>query len=800
MPDSWDSEFFIADWKVWPALCQLERGDVSVTVEPRAMQVLCCLARHAREVVLKQDLISEVWGKDIHVNDEVLSHAVWELRKAFGDEARNPRYIQTLARRGYRLVAEVRRCAGPESLVPGSRIGQYEILEHVADGAMGEVFKARDLHLDRTVALKFLPTDLSGDPSAQEYFLQEARAVAQLDHPNVATIYETGKTAGGRIFLALAFYEGETLRQKLKRGPLPLSDALDIARQIARGLAAAHRRQIVHRDIKPANVVVLPDGTVKILDFGLAQMKGTTTLPRRSSSTGTPAYRSPEQTQGEDVDLRSDLWALGVVLYEMVTGRVPFSGGDEQAVMSSILNQPPPPLDGLPAELSAVIDRSLEKDAAKRYQTAEEIEADLEGISPWRLPWRWIAAALAVIVALGLAGSLWYRWEHRWDFSPEVEQYVVQGDRQEWRGDTERILGNAEQAYRNALDLDEENPVVMAYLAALLVRIQAQFPTQERLKEIRELTDRAVALAPDHPMPWVAKAKLLLYEEKPKEAEQAARTAIDRGPEFDRGYTVRGEALMELGKKDEGLEVIKRGTEVGEGYLRARLVYGIRLKQAGQYNEAAVELGKVLKLDPDHPSALHNLGEVYREMGSETAALATLRKAWDVSKDPRSANSLGNLLLTMGREGEALEYFTKAYNVKPYAILARNLAENYEKLGQADEASRWYKIALDGFDQELLKGGARADLLNGRSFCLAKLDRFEEAFADIDEAMKLKPSENRFLLRAAQIHLLAGNRKEAFSYVRRAVQAGLSRDEIRNDFVFQDYLDDPEFREILEGN
>ena len=278
-------------------------------------------------------------------------------------------------RKGYRLLAEVSYGAAPEPLAAGCGIGNYEILEPIGGGAMGEVYKARDQRLGRVVALKFLPADLTRDPSARQRFLREAQAVAQLDHPNVATIYEIGETEGGRVFLALAFYEGKTLQQKLEQGPLPLAEALDIARQIARGLAAAHHRQIVHRDIKPANVMVLPDGTVKLLDFGLAKLAGATTVTQPSTSPGTPAYKSPEQTLGEKVDSRSDLWALGVVLYEMVTGRVPFGGEYEQAVIYSILNEPPRPVESgvFPSQLSEVIERALAKDPAERYQTAEEL-------------------------------------------------------------------------------------------------------------------------------------------------------------------------------------------------------------------------------------------------------------------------------------------------------------------------------------------------------------------------------------------------------------------------------------------
>jgi len=445
---SWEPDFFVADWRVRPALGQLERGDVAVSVEARSLQVLACLARHAPNVVSKQRLIREVWG-EAFVSEEVLSHAIWELRKAFGDEARKPRFIQTIAKKGYRLLAEVSYSAAPEPLAAGCRIGYYEILEPVGGGAMGEVYKARDLRLGRVVALKFLSADLTRDPSARRRFLREAEAVAQLDHPNVATIYETGETEGGRTFLALAFYEGESLQKKLEQGPLALHEALGIARQIARGLAAAHHRQIVHRDIKPANVMVLPHGTVKLLDFGLAKVAGATTLTRLGASPGTPAYKSPEQTRGEKVDPRSDLWALGVVLYEMVTGRLPFGGEYEQAVIYSILNEPPRPLAGagaFPSQLSEVIERTLAKDPAERHQTAEDLESDLR--------------------------------EDRWDYWPEVKRLVRQGDDLERRGDAEGVFhasklraagrsDEAEAVIRKVLEHDPDHPTANQILGEI---------------------------------------------------------------------------------------------------------------------------------------------------------------------------------------------------------------------------------------------------------------------------------------------------------------------------------------------
>ena len=252
-------------------------------------------------------------------------------------------------------------------------LAHYRILELAGGGGMGVVYKAEDLRLARTVALKFLPPELTRDPDAKSRFLQEARAASALDHPNICTIHEVGETDDGQLYLAMPFYDGETLRKRIERGPLPIDEAVDIAEQIARGLAKAHRGGIVHRDIKPANLMVTSDGVVKILDFGLAKLAGAAAITRTGSSVGTPAYMSPEQSRGEEVDHRTDLWSLGVVLYEMVAGRRPFRGEHEQAILYSLLHEEPKPLAELrpeaPPELERIVEGLLAKDPAQRYPT-----------------------------------------------------------------------------------------------------------------------------------------------------------------------------------------------------------------------------------------------------------------------------------------------------------------------------------------------------------------------------------------------------------------------------------------------
>ena len=275
--------------------------------------------------------------------------------------------------------------ASDAGLRTGRRVARYEVRERLGGGGMGEVYRAFDTQLGRTVALKFLTAYMSGDAQAKARFLQEAHAAAVLDHPNIGAIHEVGE-ADGQLFIAMTLYEGETLREKIARGPLPLDEALEYAVQIARGLAAAHAHGIVHRDVKPANIIVRApgpseaSGLVKIVDFGLAKVQDVA-LTRTGTTMGTVAYMSPEQARGEGVDHRTDVWAFGVVLYEMCTGERPFKGAYDQAVIYAILNEDPPSMrsvnPSLPEALEHVGTLCLEKDREHRYPAFADVLADL---------------------------------------------------------------------------------------------------------------------------------------------------------------------------------------------------------------------------------------------------------------------------------------------------------------------------------------------------------------------------------------------------------------------------------------
>ncbi|NNC65997.1 MAG: protein kinase [Gammaproteobacteria bacterium] len=311
----------------------------------------------------------------------------------------------------------------------GRSISNFEIIEKLGSGGMGVVYLARDTRLNRPAALKFLPPHMATDEDAKARFMQEAQAASGLDHPNICSIYQIGETDDGELFIAMAHYEGQTLKYRLDEEDFSVERALKIGRQLAAGLSCAHEAGIVHRDIKPANIMVTDRGEVKILDFGLAKLTTGAQLTKSGSTLGTAAYMSPEQYRGEEVGPSADVWSLGIVLYEMVTGKPPFAGDYEQAVMYSVLNAEPDAVadltPGVPDDFAAFIMRCLDKDFASRPSMKELSGDPLEstpGVSssgssvvtpadPRRervgISKRTIGIAVAAVVALIAAAGLW---------------------------------------------------------------------------------------------------------------------------------------------------------------------------------------------------------------------------------------------------------------------------------------------------------------------------------------------------------------------------------------------------------
>jgi eukaryotic-like serine/threonine-protein kinase len=307
----------------------------------------------------------------------------------------------------------------------GRTVSHYRILEMLGAGGMGIVYKAFDTRLERHVALKFLPPHLRHDGELKRRLSEEARAASTLDHPNIVVVHDIDETPEGDLFIAMAFHEGVTLRDRIERqkpGGMPVTEALQLARQVAAGLARAHERGLIHRDIKPSNVIVARDGVARIIDFGLAKSTQATATADGSTK-GTPLYMSPEQASGKPLDGRTDLWSLGAVLYEMLAGRPPYDGDSNLTVLHAIIHETPPPLRDLRPELTpqveAIVSRAMEKDLTRRYASASEMVADISAVLDGsgrvpvrpRLPRRApiLAGAAALLAILAAAYFFWPR-------------------------------------------------------------------------------------------------------------------------------------------------------------------------------------------------------------------------------------------------------------------------------------------------------------------------------------------------------------------------------------------------------
>ncbi len=435
MPKQTRHIYEFAPYRLDPVERMLWKGETPVALTPKAFDTLVVLVENNRHVMTKEELLETIWP-DTYVEETNLAQHVSMLRRVLGEKPDGGQFIETVPKRGYRFVATVKKTkleptrtsllaatpnpifaplkkkngdlAQRETTPPahgkeqvflstiqtGARFGRYEIQSRIGVGGMGEVYLANDTQLERRVALKLLSSEYTNNQQWLRRFVHEAKAASALNHPNILTIHEIGQT-GGRHFIATEYIDGQTLRQQMSRGALTgglkLPQALNIASQIASALAAAHAAGIIHRDIKPENVMLRTDGYIKVLDFGLAKTSkqsavSTASLFNTDPGTvmGTVNYMSPEQARGLEVDGRSDVFSLGIVLYEMLSGRPPFQGETPSDVMVAILEHEPPrlsrSLDNAPPELERIVNKALRKDRDERYQTVKDFQLDLKSL------------------------------------------------------------------------------------------------------------------------------------------------------------------------------------------------------------------------------------------------------------------------------------------------------------------------------------------------------------------------------------------------------------------------------------
>ena len=670
----------------------------------------------------------------------------------------------------------------------GKTISHYRITDKLGEGGMGVVYRAEDTILKRTVALKFLPRDLTRDPGAKERFIREAQAASALDHPNICTVFEVNEVEE-QTFIAMACVEGGSIKDRLGAGPLDLDLAADVAAQVAEGLQEAHEKGIVHRDIKSANVMLTPKGQAKIMDFGLAKLSGGTKLTRTGLTMGTVACMSPEQVRGEDVDHRTDVWSLGVLLYEMVTGRLPFQAEYEPATMYSILNENPKPMAAFraetPVELEHIVETAIAKGLEERYQTMADMAGDLHALRAGRTVGvaeqfvaraRFLKKSIAVLPFKSLSDSK----EDEYFSDGTTEDIITQLSK---IGELKVISRTSAMRYKNTTkslrEIGRELDVATVLEGSVRrfgdrVRIVSQLVdarTDEPLwaetydREMRDIFDIQSDVAQKI-------ATALRAQLSPEVKERIERKPTDSLEAYD--YYLKGREYYYRYRKQDNehaIELFKKALELDPNYALAYAGLGDAYSQrTGRFGfeaswaDSATELSeKALSMDPHSAEAHKSLGLAYMAKGWRQKALDAYHKSIEYNPNYYPAvGNIGTTNLALGEYGEALKWTRKGLSLNPtFAFSYSNVGYLYGCLGDYAEAERWLYKALE----------LQPDLIYPhREFVYLYLSQgeFGKAREHSQKALSLAPDEVDALIWAGDVELYAGELSQAKQYYEKA--------------------------------
>jgi serine/threonine-protein kinase len=733
------------------------------------------------------------------------------------------------------------------ALNPGTRLGPYEIVGAIGAGGMGEVYRARDTKLDRDVAIKILPLDAAGASVRRERFFREARAASSLIHPNIITIHEIN-SADGLDFIVMELVRGEALSGVLARGPLTIKRAVEYAVQICDALKTAHDAGIVHRDLKPGNIMITASGLVKVLDFGIAkrvddpaadgERPTAAPLTVAGTSIGTPAYMSPEQTLGDPVDARSDLFSFGVVLYEMVAGRLPFQATTTLNLVRQIVHDPPTPLrasvSDVPQALVDVVDRCLLKNPDDRYQTAAELAADLRRVAARfagmvgaeetptgtmtlprvtpvrrRMP-RWILAMVGGVLFLAVAwisGPALVRWV-RVSTTPQTQLADADASPLELYGRATELLrvyyreGNLEKAIgqlERALQLKSPYPLVEARLSLAYWRKNELNPDGEWQKRAMAHAERAVSgddqLAVGH---IALGAALVLAGDLDKAAASYQKAATLDPANWELLWRL-GDLSMARRNPDRSAagDLYRRSTEAGPGEWESYSRLGSFQYAQARYTEAIQSFEKVRELAPDHARTYSNLAAAYHQLGRTDEAAAVLQRALEISPDSITYSNLGTYLYFQGKYPEALAAFDQAVKLN---------ANLYTRWGNMADAARMvapgagkmhegYRRAIQLAEERL----AKAEDPNVRSSVALYAIRDgqpQKALAELDKVLAQKGLRPGVLFKATLVAELANQRARALGLLRQALEAGYQLREISAEPDLVKLRADPEYHKL----
>ena len=576
-----------------------------------------------------------------------------------------------------------------ETSLIGHVVSHYRVIERLGEGGVGVVYRGWDERLERDVALKFLLPRAHEPADRRERLQREARMLSRLDHPAVAVVYDIDSD-GGREFLVMEFVRGVTLSERLANGPLSEAEALPIALQMAEGLAAAHEQGMVHRDFKPANVMVTVRGLVKVLDFGLAACfdEEPTSASRDRTRTvelvGTVPYMAPEQLFGQPIDLRTDVFAFGAVLYEMVTGFAPFSGRVSTAIADAILHQAPVPprraRNGLSAGLEAVILRCLEKRASDRYPSAREIADDLRKLvegGEVRVARRVLAAAEPVPGAPRVASD------------PVAREAYALGRRQ-WNKRTREGLERAIQHFEQAIDADPGYAPAYSGLADCYIILAPWLPPRLAYRMAKAAARKAIELDPQLAEAHTSLAFALFFDDWDwAGAEAGFKRAIELEPGYATGHQWYAEYLMAMGRFDEALTEGRAAEDLDVlSWAMPTTLINI-FYYARRFDEALEYYIRLNAIAPPGPTlgGIADRARILEQGGHPQEALGEYERVMALDEDPRIRAGYACALALVGRRDEAradivaLEALPASAGVPPYAI-----AGAYAVLGDLDAA------------------------------------------------------------------------------------------------------------------
>ncbi len=706
----------------------------------------------------------------------------------------------------------------------GREISHYRIHELLGSGGMGDVYRATDLRLGRPVALKFLRAQT--DASRRRQMIHEARAASLLDHPNICTIFEVDETPQGEVFIAMAYYEGQTLDRLLAQGPLPVGRALSIAVQIGRGLAAAHEELIVHRDVKPANLMIVRGDMVKILDFGIACRVGDATTTDNSSLAGTLAYMAPERLRGDAADQRADIWSLGAVLWEMLAGRPPFGAEQLASVVAAILDEDaghgPSVPDGTPEVLVPILERALAKNVRLRYERVEDMVHDLLQAQS-RLDADAVVRPSPATSARSSIAVLPFQ-----DMTAAQDQgHLCDGIAEEILRALSRIPDlyvasrtSSFQFKRDPADIREIGARlnVDTVLEGSVRRVDDRVRIAAHLVSVKdgyrlwsERYDRSIGdlfALEDEIADEIARAlKVTLASRGPA---AGARGARPDAAEYEL-YLQGREFFHQLRRKgfENALQLFSQAIEINPGYARAyagiadcqsflRLYFG-----RGEEALAAADTAsaKALALDPELPDAHVSRGLALFLRDDFDAAERHLERA--IALDPRGYDAhyvLGRLRFSQGRIAESAEHFREACAIVPEAYASWYLLGMcHRRLGEDGKARH---AALECI--EAVKRRVRSHPDDTRAWTmgaavLAELGEPEKAGKWVARAVTVDAEEPIIEYNAACVYVRLGRFDDALKCLEVSLgQGGVFRDWARNDPDLDPVREDPRFKALLE--